>query len=136
MIRPFSFSGFKKIDHGKRFGPAGGGYDYHHIVEQSASGDIPENELNRQQISFESQGFCMRRSARNIHDGSFEYDGSLRASLNGASFEDRRDAGINVMQETRISKETDFDAITELKQQSEALVEKFKQESLVILLCL
>lgn len=40
-----SYGAFRKIDLAKFYGPAGDGWDYHHIVEQSASGDIPESEL-------------------------------------------------------------------------------------------
>ena len=41
-----SYDAFKKIDLAKFYGPAGDGYEYHHIVEQSAEGDIPASELN------------------------------------------------------------------------------------------
>jgi hypothetical protein len=46
--KPFqSFDAFKKIDIEKIYGPAGEGYEYHHIVEQAANeGIIPAGLLN------------------------------------------------------------------------------------------
>ena len=40
-----SYLDFKKEDLAKRFGPAGDGYQYHHIVEQSAEGDVSASEV-------------------------------------------------------------------------------------------
>jgi hypothetical protein len=41
-----SYDAFKKVDLTKYYGPAGDGYQCHHIVEQSAEGDIAASELN------------------------------------------------------------------------------------------
>ena len=41
-----SYNSFKRADLAKVYGPAGDGYQYHHIVEQSAEGDISASELN------------------------------------------------------------------------------------------
>jgi hypothetical protein len=97
-----SFSEFKKIDLIKYFGPAGDGYEYHHIVEQSASRDIPESELQ--------SSTNIIRLPRLLHEEiSGEYSrsrralgGSLRASLDGANFGDRWSAGISAMRKIGI----------------------------------
>ncbi|MDI9847274.1 hypothetical protein QM467_04265 [Rhodoblastus sp. 17X3] len=99
-----SFSEFKKIDLAKYFGPAGDGYEYHHIVEQSSSGDIPESELQ--------STANIVRIPRLLHEeinGEYsrwqdKFDSSLRTSLSDASFGERWDAGINVMREIGILK--------------------------------
>jgi hypothetical protein len=41
-----SYPAFKKIDLLKFYGPAGAGFEYHHIVRQSAKGEITLAELN------------------------------------------------------------------------------------------
>jgi hypothetical protein len=98
-----SFSEFKKIDLGKYFGPADDGYEYHHIVEQSASGSIPKSELQ--------STTNIVRIPRLLHEeinGEYsrtllEFDGSSRrASLDGASFDDKWNAGISVLQKIGI----------------------------------
>jgi hypothetical protein len=101
-----TYAAFKKIDLVKRFGDAPAGYQYHHIVEQNAEGDIPPGEIN---------------STRNIvcipkllhEEINSEYaqipEGaaprvSLRDSLEGASFEKRWEAGLAVMRRMGILK--------------------------------
>jgi hypothetical protein len=98
-----SFNEFKKIDLGKRFGPAGDGYEYHHIVEQSASGDIPESELQSTQNIVRIPRLLHEEISAQYSQSSYELNGSsLRASLNGASFNDRWNAGLQVMREIGI----------------------------------
>jgi hypothetical protein len=41
-----SHDAFEQVDLAKFYGPAGDGYEYHHIVEQSAEDDIAASDLN------------------------------------------------------------------------------------------
>jgi hypothetical protein len=99
-----SFGEFKKFDFQKRFGPAGDGYDYHHIVEQSASGDISERELQSTQNIIKIPRLLHEEISAQYSQWKRDYDGSLRASLDGASFADRWDAGLKVMRKIGILK--------------------------------
>jgi hypothetical protein len=99
-----SFDAFKKIDLIKRYGPAGKGYEYHHIVEQNARGDIPQSELQSTSNII--------RIPKLLHDEiDSEYsrtspdDGprvSVRKSLRGKSFEDRWEQGIKTLRDIGI----------------------------------
>jgi hypothetical protein len=99
-----SFSEFKKIKLAKYFGPAGDGYDYHHIVEQSAKGDIPESELQSTQNIVRIPRLLHEEIGAQYSLWQRELDGSLRASLNGASLSDRRNIGLKVMRDVGILK--------------------------------
>ena len=98
-----SYNGFRKIYLGKRFGPAGDGYDYHHIVEQSASGDIPESELQSTHNIIRIPKLLHEEISAQFSRSSFQLDASsLRASLDGARFNDRWNAGVKVMRKIGI----------------------------------
>ena len=95
-----TFDAFKKIDElDKRFGAAGDGYEYHHIVEQNAEGDIPAAEINSTRN--------IVRIPRLLHQEiNAEYARipanavervTLRASLRGASFGVRYEEGLAAM---------------------------------------
>ncbi|MGP7985425.1 hypothetical protein [Rhodoblastus sp.] len=99
-----SYDQFKKIDLAKRFGPAGDGYDYHHIVEQSASGDIPESELQSTKNIIRIPRLLHEEINAQYAQPRFELSGSLRASLNGASFDDRWKKGLEVMHDIGLLK--------------------------------
>lgn len=94
-----SFRAFKKIDLIKRFGPPPDGYEYHHIVEQSAEGDIPVTEINSTRnivaipkLVHEEINSEYSRIPDDVPDGT-----SLRDSLQGASFEKRWQEGLEAM---------------------------------------
>ncbi|WP_296714224.1 hypothetical protein, partial [Rhodoblastus sp.] len=98
-----SFSEFKKIDLGKYFGPAGDGYEYHHIVEQSARGDIPESQLQSTANIVRIPKLLHEEVNAEYSRTLLEFDGSSRrASLDGASFDDKWNAGISVLQKIGI----------------------------------
>ena len=97
-----SFDEFKKIDLAKRFGPAGDGYDYHHIVEQSASGDIPESELQSTKNIIRIPRLLHEEISAQYSRSRRELNGSLRASLDDASFDDRWNEGLQVMRDIGI----------------------------------
>jgi hypothetical protein len=94
-----TFGAFKKIDLVKRFGDAPAGYEYHHIVEQNAEGDIAPGEINSTRNIV-----CIPKL---IHEEiNSEYSRipkdtgqkiSLRDSLDGASFEKRWEEGLAAM---------------------------------------
>jgi hypothetical protein len=100
-----SFSEFKKIDLAKYFGPAGDGYEYHHIVEQSARGDILESELQSTTNIIRIPRLLHEEISGEYSSWQRELDSSLRGSLNGASFDDRWNTGLNVMRKIGILKE-------------------------------
>ncbi len=92
-----SFDAFKKIDLSKFYGPAGDGYQYHHIVEQSAEGDVSAGDLN-------STSNIVRIPKLLHEEINSEYaktergaEESLRVKLKGKSFEERRVEGLKVM---------------------------------------
>jgi len=97
-----SYDAFKKVDLAKFYGPAGDGYEYHHIVEQSAEGDIPASDLN-------STGNIVR-IPKLLHEEINSVYGtkdtetriSLRDQLAGKSFEERLKQGLKVMQDLGI----------------------------------
>jgi hypothetical protein len=97
-----SFGEFKKIDLAKYFGPAGDGYEYHHIVEQSASGNIPESELQSTTNIVRIPRLLHEEISAQYSRQQDKFGSSLRASLNGASFGDRWDAGLKVMRDIGI----------------------------------
>ena len=97
-----SYNSFKRADLAKVYGPAGDGYQYHHIVEQSAEGDISASELNSTRN--------IVRIPKLLHEeinsdfGTKERDTgvSLREELKGKSFEERWQKGLDVMQKIGI----------------------------------
>ena len=99
-----SFSDFKKIDLAKYFGPAGDGYEYHHIVEQSASRDIPESELQSTTNIVRIPRLLHEEISGEYSSWQLELNSSLRASLNGASFDERWNAGLKVMRKIGVLK--------------------------------
>jgi hypothetical protein len=84
-----SFSEFKKIDLAKYFGPAGDGYEYHHIVEQSARGDILESELQSTANIVRVPRLLHEEISAQYSRCQDKFDGSLRTSLSDASFGER-----------------------------------------------
>jgi hypothetical protein len=100
-----SFSAFKKIEFGKRFGSAGDGYEYHHIVEQSANSDLSENELQSTTNIIRIPRLLHEEISAQYSRSSYGPLGSsLRTRLDGASFADRWNAGLGVMREIGILK--------------------------------
>ena len=90
------------VDLAKFYGPAGDGYEYHHIAEQSAEGDIPASDLN-------STGNIVRipkllHEEINSEYAKTEYGKrtSIREELTGKSFEERQAKGLEVMRDIGI----------------------------------
>ena len=91
---------FQKIDFEKRFGPAGDGYVYHHIVEQ-ASG------LTQAELQSTSNIVRIPRLLHEEINAEFmkvdEILGmSLREQLAGASFAERRAAGLDILRKVGV----------------------------------
>jgi hypothetical protein len=99
-----SFSEFKKINLAKYFGPAGDGYEYHHIVEQSMSGDMSESELQSTTNIVRIPKLLHEEINSEYSSLQRDLNSSLRTSLNDASFDERRTAGLNVMRKLGILK--------------------------------
>ncbi len=95
-----TFDAFKKIDDlGKRFGPAGDGYEYHHIVEQNAEGNIPATELNSTRNIIRIPKLLheeINSEYSRIPENAAERT-SLRGSLQDALFEKRWEEGLKAM---------------------------------------
>jgi hypothetical protein len=99
-----SFSAFKKIDLFKRFPPAGPGMEYHHIVEQSAEGDIPASELNSTRNIVRIPKLVHEEISSEYAQTSTDAENTapFRMSLKGKSFEERWEAGLRTMRELGI----------------------------------
>jgi hypothetical protein len=97
-----SFNEFKKINLAKYFGPAGDGYEYHHIVEQSTSGDYSESELQSTTNILRIPRLLHEEINSEYSSWQRELDSSLRASLDDASFDEIRTAGLSVMRKLGI----------------------------------
>jgi hypothetical protein len=89
-----SFAALKKNNIEKFYGPAGDGWEYHHIVEQGQQGNISSQEIN-------STGNVIRipRLLHEVLNGEYgrlneEIGTTLRASLKGMSYNDQYRAGI------------------------------------------
>ena len=94
-----SFDAFQKIDLERRFGLAGDGYDYHHIVEQSSG-------LSAAELNSTSNIVRIPKLLHEEINADFarvdEMGASLRQRLQGASFEKRRAAGLAIMRKVGI----------------------------------
>ncbi|HLZ65460.1 MAG TPA: hypothetical protein VKQ29_04470 [Aliidongia sp.] len=97
-----SYDAFKKEDLVKRFGPAGDGYEYHHIVEQGQESGIPINDIQSTRN--------IVRIPRLLHEEiSSEYGQltsastqTVRESLRNASFDEKWEKGLEVMRRVGI----------------------------------
>jgi hypothetical protein len=97
-----SFEAFKKIDFAKYFGPAGDGYEYHHIVEQSAEGDIPARELHSSRNIVRLPKLLHEEVSAEFSRCDPDTKMSIRDMLKGKSFEERLRAGIKVIRDIGI----------------------------------
>ena len=100
-----SFDAFKKIDIIKFYGPAPPGYEYHHIVEQSAENDIPASELNSTwnivvipKLIHEEINSEYAQSASDENGGGV----TIRDSLKGKPFEEQYEQGLETMRKIGI----------------------------------
>ena len=97
-----SYDAFKEVDLVKIYGSAGDGYEYHHIVEQSAEGDIEASDLNSTRN--------IVRIPKLLHEEINSVYGkkdrgtrmSVRDELKGRSFEARFNRGLNAMRDVGI----------------------------------
>jgi hypothetical protein len=99
-----SYESFLKEELAKRYGRAGDGFEYHHIVEQSAEGDIPMAELQSTRNIVRIPKYLHEEISAEFSKPISSEPGapSLRASLRGKSFEERYEAGLKVMREIGI----------------------------------
>lgn len=90
-----SFDDFTKIDLEKQFGSAGDGYDYHHIVEQGSGLSAAELNSTSNIVRIPT---LLHEEVNSLYAKYDEDLGmSLRQSLQGASFERQRAAGLDVL---------------------------------------
>lgn len=91
-----SFDAFKKEDLLKRFGPAGPGYEYHHIVEQAGNG-ISASELQSTRNIIRIPTLLHQEVTAEFSSVESGAPGSLRTELEGKGFEQRWQAGLGVL---------------------------------------
>ena len=100
-----SFDAFKKMDLEKRFGPAGEGYDYHHIVEQGANrGLIPAEQINSTTNIIRIPRL-LHEEINAIYSGPAELGTSgpsVRDTLRGKSYEAQYDYGLRTFRKIGI----------------------------------
>ena len=97
-----SHDAFKKVDLVKIYGSAGEGYEYHHIVEQSAAGDIAASDLNstRNIVRIPKLLHEEINSVYGKKDRNTRLSG--RDELKGKSFEERFNRGLKAMRDVGI----------------------------------
>ncbi|WP_044561634.1 hypothetical protein [Azospirillum sp. B4] len=102
-----SYDAFKKLeDLEKMYGPAGDGFEYHHIVEQSAIKDGIPVELVQSTKNIVRIPKLMHEEVSAVFNGP-AYEGatiSLREYLKTASFEERMRKGLEVMRKLGLVK--------------------------------
>jgi hypothetical protein len=92
-----SFNEFKKVDLVKRVGPAGDGFEYHHIVEQNSGGDIPEGDLQSTKNTIRIPKLLHEEITSEFAKIDEIAGMPLRQTLVGKSFNERWDAGLKVL---------------------------------------
>lgn len=97
-----SFDAFKKVDLVKYFGPAGDGYEYHHIVEQSADGDISTQQLNTTRNIIRIPKLLHEEINSDFGRSDPDSKLSVRDMLKGKSFDERWRKGIKAMHDMGI----------------------------------
>ena len=100
-----SYSAFNKIDLEKRFGPAGDGYEYHHIVEQGPNA----SSLPADQLQSTSNIVRVPRLVHEEISGYYtktqEIEGrmtSLREFLRGKSFSEQYKYGVDALRDVGV----------------------------------
>jgi hypothetical protein len=94
-----SFPELKKLDLGKFYGPAGDGWEYHHIVEQNRQETFPAAWMNSTRNVI--------RSPKLLHEeinGAYarkddKLSASLRQSLEGGRFDQQYQVGIGILRD-------------------------------------
>lgn len=94
-----SFAALKKVEVEKFYGPAGDGWEYHHIVEQNQQGTISASEINSTRnviripklLHEEINGAYARKNE--------SLGASLRQSLESGRFDQQYRAGIGVLRD-------------------------------------
>lgn len=99
-----SFDEFKKIDLVKRFGPAGDGFEYHHIVEQNGRDDISESGLQSTNNIVRIPKLLHEEVSASFGRKDPDTGIVFRDSLKGKSFEERWDKGVKVLRAMSIIK--------------------------------
>jgi len=97
-----SFDAFKKADLIKYFGPAGDGYEYHHIVEQGQQDDIDTTELHSTRNIVRIPKLLHEEISSEFGQSNRKTELSLRQKFKDKPFDDRWRAGIEVMRKMGI----------------------------------
>lgn len=97
-----SFEALKKIDLVKFYGPAGDGYQYHHIVEQNAKGDIPIEMINSTRNVIRIPKLLHEEITGEYARRDPDTKVILRDELKGKPFETQRTEGLGILREMGI----------------------------------
>ncbi len=88
-----SYSAFLKIDLDKRYGSAGDGYQYHHVVEQGPNAALFGQDMMQSTSNIVKIPTLVHESVSAIYNTNFDFGTgrqTLRDFLRGASFERQR----------------------------------------------
>ncbi len=98
-----SFDAFKKGDLEKRFGSAGDGYEYHHIVEQgSNAGFLPEEQL-QSTSNIVKIPRLLHEEITSVYGGSkIRGQPSIRETMRGKPFSDQRETGLKILRQVGV----------------------------------
>lgn len=97
-----SYGAFTKEDLLKRFGPAGDGYEYHHIVEQGPESGIPGGDIQSTRNIVRIPKLLHEEISSEYGQLTSDKTQIVRNSLRGKSFEERFQNGLEVMRRVGI----------------------------------
>lgn len=92
-----SYDAFKKEDLVKRFGPAGDGYEYHHIVEQGQESGIPISDIQSTQNIVRIPKLLHEEINSEYGQLTTDKTQTVRAFLRDKSFEEKWRNGLDAM---------------------------------------
>jgi hypothetical protein len=94
-----SYAALKKFGFEKFYGPAGDGWAYHHIVEQSQQGEISASEINSTRNVVRIPRMLHEMINSEYGRKKYEAQTTLRNSLKGKTFAEQWDKGVEILQE-------------------------------------
>ncbi len=98
-----SFDAFKKLDLEKRFGPAGEGYEYHHIVEQGPHAVLLPAEQLQSTSNIVRIPRLLHEEISSIYATSKGIGGiSIRQAVRGEAFDVQREAGLRILRQVGV----------------------------------
>jgi len=93
---------FEEGDLLKRFGPAGDGYEYHHIVEQGPNNEIPDGDIQSTKNIVRIPKLLHEEISSEYGQAESGTNVSVRESLRSQSFEEQWKRGLEAMRKVGI----------------------------------